>query len=134
MWSLKGLGHKIRFWINSYGLIGLGWERVRQIVIIFLTVPSILYWIIKINCLAPKAFEFGEIFSKPVWLPLADFQKLWALCCQKWIVHLQPICRISKLARLTLPVSKALGATLRNLSSNRSNGFEFVCIEKLSTN
>jgi hypothetical protein len=33
------------------------------------------------NSLAPKAFEFAESFLKPARLPLAGFQKWWALCC-----------------------------------------------------
>ncbi len=39
---LKGLGHEIRIRFKWYGLIGLGLEKVRQIFIIFLTVPLIL--------------------------------------------------------------------------------------------
>ncbi len=41
-YMLKGLGHKIVIRFKWYGLIGLGLEKVRQIFIIFLTVPLIL--------------------------------------------------------------------------------------------
>jgi hypothetical protein len=40
---LKERGHEIRIVLKWYGLIGLGYEKARQIFIIFLTVPLILY-------------------------------------------------------------------------------------------
>jgi hypothetical protein len=39
---LKGLGHEITVVLKLYGLIGFGYERVRQIFIIFFIVPLIL--------------------------------------------------------------------------------------------
>jgi hypothetical protein len=50
---------------------------------------------------------------------------------QKRLLHLKPIW-ISKPGRLPpCWFSKAVGATLRNLCSNRSKGFDLACFEKL---
>jgi hypothetical protein len=51
---------------------------------------------------------------------------------QKRIVHWPPICWIKKLTPHWF--SKALGATLSHLFSNRSTGFELAGFEKLSAN
>jgi hypothetical protein len=54
---------------------------------------------------------------------------------QKRFVHQKLICRISEGRDGPLLVfSKALGATLRNLLSNRSKGFDIAGFEKLSAN
>jgi hypothetical protein len=53
---------------------------------------------------------------------------------QKRIVRRQPIGQISKPATLPLRVFKALGATLRHLSSNRSKGFELAGFITLPAN
>jgi hypothetical protein len=52
----------------------------------------------------PKAFEFAESFSKPASLPLASFQKWWALSCPlyKRELFIGNLFRIKKLARLSL--------------------------------
>jgi hypothetical protein len=75
-----------------------------------------------------KAFRTGAIatgrLSKVVGAELLAFQKR--------IVHWQPICRNSKLARLPLAVFQKRSVQLRNLSSNRSKGFEHTSFEKLS--
>jgi hypothetical protein len=77
-----------------------------------------------------KAFRTGAIatgqLSKVVGAVLLAFQKR--------IVHQQPICWISKPARLSLAVFQKLSVQLRNLSSNRSKGFDHTSFEKLSTN
>ncbi len=61
---LKRQGHDITMGLKLYGWIGLGQERVRQLFIIFLTVPLILYWINKFLAAyhqkllnSPQAFE-----------------------------------------------------------------------------
>jgi hypothetical protein len=74
---------------------------------------------------------------KPVRLPLASFQKWWALCCQLFkrelfIINL--FAGFQKQQDCPFPVSKALCGNSRNLSSNRSKGFEFAGLEKLSAN
>jgi hypothetical protein len=75
-----------------------------------------------------KTFRTGAIatgqLSKVVGAGLPAFQKR--------IVHRQPICRFSKPARLPLAVFQKLSVQLRNLSFNRSKGFEHTSFEKLS--
>jgi hypothetical protein len=53
---------------------------------------------------------------------------------QNKIVCQQPIFQISKPARLPLPFSKALSATLKHLWSYMSKGFELAGFKKLSAN
>jgi hypothetical protein len=65
-------------------------------------------------------------------LPLASFQKWWALCCPLFKRELF----IGNLFAgfQNRRFSKALDATLRHLLSNRSKGFELAGFEKSSAN
>jgi hypothetical protein len=70
-------------------------------------------------------------------LPLAGFQKWWALCC--------PLLKENCSSATYLPdfktgaiapcwFSKAIGATLRHRKSNRSKGFELADFKMLLAN
>jgi hypothetical protein len=84
----------------------------------------------------PKAFELNESFSKSARLPQAGFQKWRALCCplfkrELFIGNLH-IYQISKPAKLSLAGFQKLLVQLREVSSNRSTGFELTGFEKFS--
>jgi hypothetical protein len=81
-----------------------------------------------------KAFEFAESFSKPARLPHAAFQKWWELCCllfkrELFIGNL--FAAFQNWRDDPCRFSKALGATPRHLSSNRSKGFELIGLKSL---
>jgi hypothetical protein len=89
----------------------------------------------------PKAFDIAESISKLASLPLAGFQKWWALCCplfkRKWFIATYPYLQGFKNRRDCLPpcrFSKALGRTLRRLLSISWKGFEFAGFKKLTAN
>jgi hypothetical protein len=70
-------------------------------------------------------------------LLLASFLKWWVLCCPLFKRELfvgNLFAEFQNRQDCPCRSSKALGATLRHLSSNRSKGFELSGFKKLSAN
>jgi hypothetical protein len=81
----------------------------------------------------PKAFEFTKILPNTRKIGPGRLAKVLPTF-QKKILRQKHICRNQKQARMPWQFSKACDVTLRNLSSNRSKGFELAGFEKLSEN